>query len=120
MMKELPIFVNTVKLEEKDGLYELVVVLHYKEKNKPYNRLSHLIVKDWVFSKLGKRVDPATFEGPTVISNKTGANIGRWTFTLLEEETKTPKKKKAKKSVKKEEKELDKYEEMTYPLPNKD
>ena len=119
-MKELPIFVNTVKLEEKDGLYELVVVLHYKEKNKPYNRLSHLIIKDWIYSKFGKRVDPATFEGPTVISNKTGANIGRWTFNLLEEAPKTPKKKKTKKTVKKQEKELDKYEEMTYPLPSKD
>jgi hypothetical protein len=119
-MKEFPIFVNTVKLEENSGLYELVIVLHFKEKNKPYNRLSHLIVKDWIFSRLGKRVDPSTFEGPKVITNKTGANIGKWTFKLLEEEPKKAKKKKTKKTVKKEEKELDKYEEMTYPLPNKD
>jgi len=32
----------------------------------------------------------------------------------------TPKKKKTKKTTKKPEKELDKYEEMTYPLPSKD
>jgi hypothetical protein len=123
-MKQLPKFINTIKLDEKEGLYELVIILHYKEKNKPYNRLSHLIIKDWIYYKLGRKVDPATFEGPNIISNKTGANIGRWTFTLLEESREKPKSKKTKKAnkktAKKEEKELDKYEEMTYPLPSKD
>lgn len=111
-------------MDESDGMYELSITLHYKERGKPYNRLSHLVIKDWISHRLGKRVDLETFEGPNAISNKTGANTGRWTFKLLEKEVKAPKKKKTKKTTEKtevkEEKELDKYEEMTYPLPSKD
>ena len=128
-MKELPKFVNKVQMEESEGLYELEIVLHQRAKNKPYNRLSHLIIKDWITEKLGKKIDLSTFEGPKLISNKSGANAGRWTFRLeVEQEKKQSKKKqsknkskkKTKKTEEKEEKELDNYEEMTYPLPNKD
>lgn len=107
-------------MDEDSGVYHLSITLHYKEKDRPYNRLSHLVIKDWISHKLGKKVDPVTFEGPNAISNKTGANTGRWTFKLFEEQPKKTKKKNSKKVAKKEEKELDKYEEMTYPLPSKD
>ena len=90
-MKQLPGFVNKFQLQEDGGEYRLTIVLYYREKNKPYNRLSHLIIKDWIKEKLGRPVDPATFSGPSVVSNKSGANVGEWTFKLLEEK-KPPKK----------------------------
>ena len=126
-MKQLPNFVSSHKLSRNGSEYQLIIVLHTREKNKPYNRLSHLIVKDWLAHHLEGEIDLSTFEGPSVVSNKSGSNIGVWTFKLVEvvpEKIKTApkktKKKKTKKTVKKEKKELDNYEEMTYPLPNKD
>ena len=127
-MKQLPKFIKSYKLNKKGLEYELTIVLHTREKNKPYNRLSHLIVKDWVSQHLDHKIDVDSFKGPSVVSNKSGSNVGVWTFKIIEDipekldkpAKKKTKKKKTKKTAKKEEKELDNYEEMTYPLPSKD
>jgi hypothetical protein len=127
-MKQLPKFIKSYKLNKKGVDCELTIVLHTREKNKPYNRLSHLIVKDWASQYLDRKIDVESFKGPSVVHNKSGSNVGVWTFKIIEDVSekldkstkKKTKKKKTKKTEIKEEKELDKYEEMTYPLPSKD